>query len=129
MPTRYLFNMNLKRIIREEIDDLDWIRDIQPNRKGILLLDSKSLNGVPLQRVINLLLNRGWTFMNKYGVDMDNVSYGLLLKLNNKKIIRKISKEEFNNDLTPWVGFVSFKDNLDMIEKLPRYTLDEILSI
>jgi hypothetical protein len=121
--------MNLKRIIREEIDDLDWIRDIQPNRKGILLLDSKSLNGVPLQRVINLLLNRGWTFMNKYGVDMDNVSYGLLLKLNNKKIIRKISKEEFNNDLTPWVGFVSFKDNLDMIEKLPRYTLDEILSI
>jgi len=50
--------MNIKRIIREEIDDLDWIRDSDPNiklRPNTVYYFDPSISGEELEEFTNRL--------------------------------------------------------------------------
>jgi hypothetical protein len=51
--------MNIRRIIREELDDLEWIRDIEPNKWDIF---NELIKDIPR---INIELNEDgeWVFL------------------------------------------------------------------
>ena len=59
--------MNIRRIIREELDDLEWIRDIEPNKWDIF---NELIKDMPR---INIELNEDGEWVNFK--DNNNIKY------------------------------------------------------
>jgi hypothetical protein len=61
MPTRYLSNMNLKKIIREEMDDMEWIINTDPlQKKKWFIVNDNSESDPYMKEVQKILFGLGW---------------------------------------------------------------------
>ncbi len=73
--------MNIKKIIKEEINDFDWVKDIQPetewDKEKYYVLDIRSLSGVKLRETIDDIGDFAYSmdYDVEIGVQYDNVGY------------------------------------------------------
>lgn len=105
--------MNLKRIIKEEIDDLNWIRNIQPLSYDFL--SGKALyfnphidNDEDLTRIITILSDIGFkvlgTWVNNFFQENVDTITGLYLKPNGHTIYSSGVIEDYGEHISEYAN-------------------------
>lgn len=115
MDVTYLFYMNIKEIIKEEINDFDWVNDVPEFYGRIIDTNESSLSK---KEIMTLLHNQGYSWRNagpiisSYNVVLNPYRYILVgpMYLTDYKIDIKYGHILHDNSLHYSINGVSAKD-------------------